>query len=286
MGNPRRIYTQEEKELILKEYIENKKSLHYCSKLVHSNSDTIKKFLIENGVKVRNKAEALALSSMKQKERKYPANDFYFSEPNEKMAYLLGFIAADGNVSKKYHNLTITLSEIDIDFLRKIKSELGGREVKTYQNQDGFSFCTWSCASRQIREDLEKYNIFPNKTFSFTFPENLPKIFWKDFIRGYFDGDGSIYEDANGLRFSIGSAKQNILEKINEYFFEACNITKQNIYKNKKQNIEYVLRYRTKDAIKIFNHLYYENCFCLPRKFNKYKTLIEKRKTSTRLHNL
>lgn len=284
MGNPRRIYTQEEKELILKEYVENKKSLHYCSKLVHSNSDTVKKFLIENGVKVRNRAEALANAG--QKERKYPVNDNYFSESNEKMAYLIGFIAADGNVSKKYHNLTITLSEVDIDFLRQIKQELGGREVKTYQNQDGFSFCTWSCASRQIREDLEKYNIIPNKTFSFTFPESLPKIFWKDFIRGYFDGDGSIYEDANGLRFSIVSAEEDILEKINQYFFENCQTSKQNVYKNKKQSIEYVLRYRTQDAINIFNHIYYKDCFCLPRKFNKYKELIEKRKTSKRLHNL
>ena len=285
MGNPRRIYTQEEKELLLREYVENKKSLHYCSKLIHSNAETVKKFLIENNVKIRNKAEALA--NGKQKERKYPANDFYFSEVNEKMAYLLGFIAADGNVSKKHHNLTITLAETDIDFLQQIKNELGGREVKVYQNKDGFTSCTWGCASRQIRKDLEKYNIVPDKTFSFTFPENLPRNFWRDFIRGYFDGDGSIFEDMNGIRFSICSATRDVLEKINNYFFESCGTSKQSIYENKKdKNVEYVLRYRTQDSINIFNHLYYDKCLCLSRKYIKYKTLIEKKKTSKRLHNL
>lgn len=284
MGNPRRIYTQEEKTLILKEYVENKKSLHYCSKLVHSNSDTVKKFLIENGVKVRNRSEAL--KNAKQKERKYPVNDEYFSQPNADMSYLIGFIAADGNVSKKYHNLTITLSEVDIDFLKQVKQKLGGREVTIYHNKNGFSFCTWSCASRQIREDLAKYNIIPDKTFSFVFPKELPREYWRDFIRGYFDGDGSIYEDVNGLRFSIGSAGKDVLEKINQYFFETCGTSLQKIHENKKQSIEYTLCYRTQGAINIFNHIYYENCFCLPRKYNKYKTLIEKKKTSTRLHNL
>ena len=104
---------------------------------------------------------------------------------------------------------------------------------------------------------------------------------------GHLKIDGSIIEDSNGMRFSIGSAKKNILEVINNYFNEECNIPLHTIIERRTigRNIEYSLRYRTQDAIDIFYHIYYPNCkLYLPRKYEKYKELINKRKTSKRLH--
>lgn len=286
VANPRRIYTEEEQQFLLNTYCVEKKSLIYCSKMIHSNPNTIKKFLVENGITIRDHATAMALATQQIDNRKYPVKDDYFSIPNSKMAYLLGFIAADGYIPKTGHNLNINLAIIDKSFLEKIQQEIGGRPIKEYIASNGHQFCAWSCASRQIQEDLAKYNIVNNKTFTHTFPKNLPDIYWKDYIRGYFDGDGSIYEDMNGMRWSIGSANEDVLKTINQYFNENCNLKIHTIYQNKREKaIEYVLRYRTQEAITIYNHLYYSGCeLFLPRKYEKFTELINKKKTSTRLH--
>ena len=190
VANPGRIFTEDEKQILLREYVNNKKSLQYCSKILNIDPRTVKKQLVNMNIRVRNRQEALALVLGKEDNRKYPANDSYFSTPNEKMAYMLGFIAADGNVPKVGNDLRISLALVDKDFLEIIHNEIGGRPIREYQSSNGHNFCAWSCASRQIREDLANYNIIPNKTFLLDFPTNLPRQYWKDFIRGYFDGDG------------------------------------------------------------------------------------------------
>lgn len=46
-------------------------------------------------------------------------------------------------------------------------------------------------------DDLIKLNIVPNKGFHLDFPKNIPKDLIRHYLRGYFDGDGSIC--TNGL---------------------------------------------------------------------------------------
>ena len=58
----------------------------------------VRKTLLENNIRIRNFSEAATISN--QLRRKYDVNDNYFDEENPNMAYYLGFIAADGTVSK------------------------------------------------------------------------------------------------------------------------------------------------------------------------------------------
>lgn len=41
--------------------------------------------------------------------------------------------------------------------------------------------------------DLSKHGCVPNKSLILKFPTTLPNELVNDFIRGYFDGDGSVY---------------------------------------------------------------------------------------------
>ena len=73
------------------------------------------------------------------------------------MSYLLGFLAADGNVSKTGNRIQSALSIVDYDFLCMIQKEIGGCEVYKYQTNNGYDCCGWYCFSAQIKKDLAEY---------------------------------------------------------------------------------------------------------------------------------
>lgn len=207
-------------------------------------------------------------------------NNDYFSTQNNRMAYILGFLAADGNISEKGNRIQSQLSIKDIEHLQMIQKEIGGCEVYTYLS-NGYESCGWHCYSAQIKNDLAKYGIIPKKTGTLMMPKLLDKKYWKDFIRGYFDGDGSIYKDGSGFRVSITSANIEILEDINNFFIE--NGIKPSSYYRDHKN--FCIKFRSQAAINIYNLLYYPDCLCLKRKKEKYLQVMKEKYNSTRLRN-
>jgi intein-encoded DNA endonuclease-like protein len=77
-----------------------------------------------------------------------------------------------------------------------IAKELGYEgPIYQYESTDGHLASSLSFTSKKIRQAIESYGIGNNKTFKLhNLPDNLPKEFLTDYIRGFFDGDGSIYE--------------------------------------------------------------------------------------------
>ena len=207
-------------------------------------------------------------------------NNNYFSKQNNRMAYIMGFLAADGNVSKNGNRIQSQLSLKDKGHLEMIQSEIGGCEVYEYES-NGYKSCGWHCCSSQIKKDLAVYGIIPHKTGTLSIPKVLDKQYWKDFIRGYFDGDGTICKDGTGFRVTITSANKEILEDINSYF-EENGIKPSNLYKD-HNNI--CIRFRSQASIDIYNLLYYNDCLCLKRKKEKYIELMKEKYNSTRLRN-
>ena len=207
-------------------------------------------------------------------------NNNYFSEQNNRMAYIMGFLAADGNISKNGNRIQSQLSLKDKGHLEMIQSEIGGCEVYEYES-NGYKSCGWHCCSSQIKKDLAIYGIIPHKTGTLSIPKVLDKQYWKDFIRGYFDGDGTICKDGTGFRVTITSANKEILEDINSYF-EENGIKPSNLYKD-HNNI--CIRFRSQASIDIYNLLYYNDCLCLKRKKEKYIELMKEKYNSTRLRN-
>ena len=207
-------------------------------------------------------------------------NNNYFSEQNNRMAYIMGFLAADGNVSKNGNRIQSQLSLKDKEHLEMIQSEIGGCKVYEYES-NGYKSCGWHCCSSQIKKDLAVYGIIPHKTGTLSIPKVLDKQYWKDFIRGYFDGDGTICKDGTGFRVTITSANKQILEDINSYF-EENGIKPSNLYKD-HNNI--CIRFRSQASIDIYNLLYYNDCLCLKRKKEKYIELMKEKYNSTRLRN-
>lgn len=210
----------------------------------------------------------------------YKKNKDFFNVQSSDMAWLLGFLASDGNVSKKENLIRIELSSVDEEILQKIKQVVSiENPIRIYTNKKGFEFAAlaWSC--KEHKEELSKYGIVPNKTYILTPPEKLDKKYYIDYIRGYFDGDGTINLNkcahGNALRWGICSATKEMLEWIVDVLYEQYNIPKVNVLRDTSHpNPFYTIVYSTNSTKKIREVLYTENSLFLKRKKDKFDNLI------------
>lgn len=265
-----RILSLEEENLVCETYKKTGR-ITDCCKAIASGQEVVRRCLMKYNL---YQTHSEAMKRLPQNQRKYPVKDDYFNVENSEMAYILGLLAADGSVSKKENEIKLSFSSIDKDFLIMLQEKIGGRPIKSYITQDGFEVSSWCFTSKAIKDKLAFYNIVPEKTFVFTFPKHLCKDYWKDFIRGYFDGDGSISTAGpSAIRFQICSATKDVLEVIIDYF-EEYGIKKPNIQIKQGKNPIYYFQYSSVPTRKIYDILYYENCLCLPRKARKYKELL------------
>jgi len=137
---------------------------------------------------------------------KYTINETIFDELNEKSAYLLGVIYADGNLEKNYSRLCI--SSKDYDWLLEMSRVFGNPPIRERNNSIG-KWYVLSINRKKIVNALVNFGLTQNKSLTMDFPD-IPTEFIGHFIRGYFDGDGSIRRDKKRgyeLDFACGSSK-------------------------------------------------------------------------------
>lgn len=276
MANPIQL-SQEVIDKIIYDYTVNQFGIIKTGKNSGVGERVVRRILLENKIHIRSRSEAAIISNIQR--RQFNLNDNYFSTENENMAYLLGFLASDGTVDKKNNRIKIGLSSIDKVFLKQIKEELKYEgDILDYTTDNGFNVSELTFTSQKIKNDLAKYNIVPNKTLIFTFPKNLNKKYWIDFIRGYFDGDGSVSTAGNSaIRWQICSATKDVLETIVNFLYEEYGIEKVNILEQPRINHPlYYFQYSTNATKKIFKILYKDDCLKLLRKYLKFKELIMK----------
>lgn len=126
---------------------------------------------------------------------KKPINRDIFDEiDNEHKAYWLGFLYADGYVSDNNH-IEITLKLSDEEHVLKFK-EFMGFEGKIYKDSYRVRACF---KDMKLGNRLKELGCVPRKSLILTFPNEsqVSKHLLIHFIRGYFDGDGSIKDPKN-----------------------------------------------------------------------------------------
>lgn len=247
-------------------------------KAANINLSELVDILTAHGYKLRTRREAIIAAN---KNRNLLKNQNYFQYENENMAWLLGFLAADGSIEKNRNVIKLSLSTTDKEILEKIRKEIQlESKVKDYQTSQGYEVSKIQWCSEQHKKDLAKYGIIPQKTFKLIPPYQLNKKFWKDYIRGFWDGDGSITllkNNYNQLEWQLVSGTKEVLEFIVNYFYEEYNIPKVNINSiNRHGNNVYTILYSTNASKKIYEIFYNDtNCLCLQRKKDKYTKLIQ-----------
>lgn len=120
--------------------------------------------------------------------------DYFSCIDTANKAYFLGLLFADGSIDKNDTRETmikIQLLNEDKQLLEKFKQEISSDSAIMNAKENT---CAFSVRSNQMAIDLERFGIIPNKTYATHFlPDNIPSAFLVDFLRGYVDGDGSLY---------------------------------------------------------------------------------------------
>lgn len=246
----------------------------------------VKKILREAGVHIRTQRESVILKN--EVSKKYNNNSDYFSTESPNMAYIMGFIAADGTIRKNSNLIKITLSARDRELLEKIKEEIGIEvEIKDYTTNKGYACSTLAWTDKKHKEDLAKYSIVPAKTFTLQPPTKLKREYWIDYIRGYFDGDGSVnnIKNSNGrgngsIRWQLCSATKELVDWVVDFLYEEYGVPKVSVQTRIRNNEKplYIVQYSSRASRIIYQALYSEHSLCLNRKkeiFDNLMTLIK-----------
>ena len=281
-------------EKIEKEYLNGSHASELALKYLGKEEDYcyILSILKMRGVKTRTRSEVKKISDNKNQNpnlngRRYSVNQDFFKTWSHEMAYILGYIATDGCVSEE-RVLRLGLTIKDESLLYKIKKimEFGGPVLRRISRASGkeYESSYMNIYNREIVKDLKELGIVQNKTFILGAFDFVPKEYELDFIRGAFDGDGSVgrqggekCKNNHQIRVRFFSASKVFLTYIRDVLTQN-GLTDVKIYQDlkRKTNFYYII-YSTNDSINFYNKIYNGASIYLDRKKEKFDELVSKR---------
>lgn len=233
-----------------------------------------------------------------------PDKDFPWTSD---LAYAVGLLTTDGNLSKDGRHITLRSSDLQLleTFRQCLKLTQSGQIVET--KRTGWakkpSFIV-QFGNVQFYRWLLKVGLHPAKTH--TLGElHIPDTYFPDFLRGHLDGDGSIttYSDTYNtfkhpkyvytrLYVSFLSASKQHVDWIRSKISALLGIQGYiNHYSHKGEPRRVTMwkaRYAKKASLKLLARLYYQqDVACLERKreiAEQFLTPMESAKTTVRLN--
>jgi len=271
--------TKQEKELIAL-YQTGSKTKDLCLKYGWSVNNR------RGPLDILKKNNILIRMDNKTHAKRYNIDDNYFKCIDSKdKAYFLGLIYADGSMHYKKAEMKLPLQESDkhiLDtFSKYIKSNKPLRFKKAKQDRwaNMYSFII---ENRKICADLNNLNVLPKKEDFLNLPNEdiVPKKYLSHFVRGFFDGDGSVYilKKDNYPGFAFAGTKEMIYA-LNELLFDTLQLKKRNVYKRfkeRKTNSGYQVSWTGTKSCKIFYEWLYKDCddLFICRKKEKFEKIV------------
>lgn len=260
------IWKQSQKEKIIELYQNGNSIAEIARKFNGLHYNPIKKILVANNITLRTRAQSHYKDNR--------IEDIFEKIDTEEKAYWLGFLAADGCIHGNY--IKIGLNQIDREHLEKFKNFLQASSIKItdYVSKEGYKSSTFSIGCKKMVEDLKKHGIVENKT-SILQPPRIKKEFELDWIRGYFDGDGSIsYSIKNNRWQSTCNSTREVLQWICEKLELNTSPFRQSHYGN-FDNV-YGIHFNGRiNVYQAWNKMMHDNTVTiyLERKYRKYLQL-------------
>jgi hypothetical protein len=192
-------------------------------------------------------------------------NEKFFSQWSDPMAWVLGLLYTDGNLQPVNR---ISLSQKEPEILNKVltlmhcDAKLMYRERKEYENTVSGEIYTFIISNKKIYDDLARIGLTPNKSRTIEFPQ-VPKEYLKHFLRGCWDGDGSIsmqkMSDINKkpiISATFVSGSRNFIEAMAKEMENACFLKERRIHLH---NGSYSITFKGDSTCKLLYHFFYDN---------------------------
>ncbi len=196
-------------------------------------------------------------------------NEDYFQKWSANMAYLLGYILADGCIIKGTYKgysdaLKFGVQKRDIDILEKIKKEFKSDHAISFNKNAAYLCIT----SQKIVDNLKKLGITYRKSLREKIPK-VPQRFIKDFIRGIVDGDGKVALGKDGYPQLSVCGGWRTMKFIRNYFLRKFKIYSK-IFRSTRskngKNYLYIISYRVNSAKTLIRYLYSSTTLYIDRK--------------------
>ena len=263
----------------LVELVKEQKSGHQIANELGVNYTTVHRWLRKLGLNLPNFHNELKFD-----------NTVFDTIDTEEKAYWLGFMYADGYVSKNGVTVELSLKGDDREHLEKFRDFLHNKnEVRMGKSKcEGkeFSRCRLTMTDKHFHDALIDKGCVPNKSLILTFPEmsifNSEELV-RHFVRGYVDGDGCVYFGQGYATFNIVGTKE-FLDSIIQLY---PNINFYIRHKDKRHpnSNTYFIVVGGKGAAKFGDILYKDATIYLQRKYDKFiENKYDEREHFRRMH--
>jgi predicted DNA-binding protein YlxM (UPF0122 family) len=224
------------KEYLIEEYVNKNKSMVDIAKEYGCSRQNIMQQLTKYNIPTRNKSDARVLALNKSKIlfkaedrevvlQKNLYNEDFFTNWTPEMAYVLGVIITDGNILKKGDKQPgrLTISQKEPELLNKVLKLMKCsvkvllRKEAIYNGKKAGQIYYFHIYSDKIFNQLIALGIMQNKSKISLFPV-MPESMVRHFIRGCWDGDGSICKNRASFISASVDLFASIKDKLNTHF--------------------------------------------------------------------
>ena len=248
------------------------------SKKYHCSLKTVKKILESNNIEMHIRGSVSP----------YSFNEHFLDElDSPEKLYFLGWAYSDGNVNKAENLFRIGLEASDYKILEDLNKIIeSNRDIRIDDD-----VVTLSLTSKYFKERLIELGCIPNKSLVLKWPDFVPDEYLKDFIRGYFDGDGCIFLERNENKIKKAAvticSTYDFVQGLREILLKKLNIS-SSISKFSDNSFGCVLC-GFNNILKFSNWIYEdESSIKLERKYNNFMELknyyIKKEKETEEKH--
>lgn len=216
--------------------------------------------------------------------RKYSIDESYFDIiDNQNKAYILGFLYSDGNNYPLKSTVRLSLQEEDKEILEKVRLELKSEKpliFLDYSNKHDYGYnyknqYSLEFHSSHMCAELLKLGVNTDKSYTLKFPKFLRKDLIPHFIRGVFDGDGSISGYAaskNSFQVNVTiTSTKNFCDSLKEICEKELKIHAGVYEASCKNGITKVFTIGGRNVSKVFlDWIYNDANLFLARKYKRY----------------
>ena len=194
-------WTDEQVAYIINKYLNENYTLKQLGTEFNCSYPTIRNLLNKHKIKSRGNKQG------------YPRDEFYFNKiDTEEKAYWLGFLYADGCVHSNNYEISVNIT--DKEHIEKFKAAIKAfnhniTEIQDKRFQNAKTLYQFSIRDKQLHQDLIKWGCIPQKSLLINKIPNIPRDYVSHFLRGQFDGDGSLHylRGTNNYRISFVGTK-------------------------------------------------------------------------------